>query len=193
MPTSILLPTRLAEDSLYSLLESEESGKSRLAYEVALRLENTGGIVWLACEDVSSADEILDLLKSLLGLPIDEQLELILHLVKSLSLLVVIDNAESIQDRRRRVGFIELANQLSQAGAKVLFTSREMWTDLPRAQEHALQEISVENAKEVCQVMCKIEAVALSDSEASELSRKAFCHPRLIEVAVTMCKTRSLA
>ena len=114
------------------------SGKSRLAYELALKLTDVGGVVWHECTDVSSPDDILDLLKCHFALPIDVSVDRVLRQVHASSPLVVIDNAESIQDSKRRTGFIELANQLSQNESKVLFTSREMWREMPRAQEFAL-------------------------------------------------------
>ena len=166
------------------------SGKSRLAYELALKVADVSGVVWHECSDVSSPDDILDLLRSHIALPIETSVDTVIRKVSAHRLLVVIDNAESIQDSNRRTGFIQLTNQLSQNGSKVLFTSREMWHDMPRAQQHTPMGLPNTAATEVCLAMCEIENVSVTDHQANELAEKALKHPRLIDLAVTMCKTR---
>lgn len=165
-------------------------GKSRLAYEVALGVSGEDGAVWHECTDVSSTDDILLLLKSHLGFPLDADAYLVLRLAQERKLLVAIDNAESISDNRRRIEFVEFANQLSQGGASVLFTSREMWPEMPRAQEHTPAGLPLRLATKICLAMCDAEDVALNAAQAQTLAEKARQHPRLIELAVTMCKTR---
>lgn len=166
------------------------SGKSRLAYELALKVADVRGVVWHECTDVSSPDDILDLLKSHFALPIDVSVDRVLRQVHVSNLLAVIDNAESIQGSKRRTEYIELANQLSHNGLKVLFTSREMWHELPRAQQHTPRVLPSTAATEICLAMCEIEDVSVTDQQANELAEKALNHPRLIDLAVTMCKTR---
>ena len=168
------------------------SGKSRLAYEVALGISGEGGAVWHECNDVSRKGDILELIKSHFALSADASDDNVIRLAVTRRLLVVIDNAESVQDSGRRDGFIELAHHLSQGGAKVLFTSREMWRDMPRTPDYTAADLPLTDSTAICLAMCKVEDVTLTVGQAQTLSEKARRHPRLIELAVTMCKTRDI-
>lgn len=168
------------------------SGKSRLAYEVALGISGEGGAVWHECNDVSRKDDILELIKSHFALSADVSDDTVIRLTVTRRLLVVIDSAESIQDSGRRDGFIELAHRFSQGGAKVLFTSREMWRNMPRTPEYTAADLPLTDSTAICLAMCKAEDVSLTVGQAQTLAEKARRHPRLIELAVIMCKTRDI-
>ena len=165
-------------------------GKSRLAYEIALTLAEVIGVIWHVCSETSTSDSIIELLKYHLKLPKEISTIGLMGRVHAEKVLIVIDNAESIQESGRRKSYIDLANSLCQAGAHVLLTSREMWDGLIRAQEHDLEKLTLQAAIDVCRAMCKLDNVILANEQMQDMTIKAHLHPRMIELAVTLCKRR---
>ncbi|MCY4540553.1 MAG: hypothetical protein OXE52_20215, partial [Chloroflexi bacterium] len=165
-------------------------GKSRLAYEIALSVADVNGVIWHVCSDVSSPNDILELLRDHFGLPQKTPTENVIDLLRSQPQLIVIDNAESVQKRDLRSAYVNLANLLSQAGAQILLTSREKWGQLARASEYTPQDLALEPAFEVCRAMCELEDVTLANEQMRELATKAYLHPGFIDFAVSLTKNR---
>ena len=168
-------------------------GKSRLAYELALRFTDVDGVIWHVCSDSSSPESLFELLKEHMQLPLHFTTAMLLDQVKAQRFLVVIDNAEAVQDEGRRISYIETANQLSESGIKVLLTSREIWPEFDLTREFAPQQLPVESAVEVCGEMSKFDDIFLTEEQTKELVVKTFMHPRLIEFAVRLCKRRDFS
>ena len=164
-------------------------GKSRLAHEVALRATDVTGVIWHQCSEVSNATEITDLLKEHFALPPSTQQSIVESQIMAQRLLVVVDNAESVQDTEKRSAYVDLSNLITQLGSQVLFTSREAWNYRWGLQFHHMGELPVTAAREICQSMSESAQVDLSREDSQSLADSAIHHPRLIELAVIMCRT----
>ena len=168
-------------------------GKSRLAYELALRFTDVDGVIWHVCSDSSSPESLFELLQEHMQLPLHFTTAMLLDQVKAQRFLVVLDNAEAVQDEGRRISYIETANKLSESGIKVLLTSREIWPEFDLTREFAPQQLPVESAAVVCGEMSKFDDIFLTEEQTKVLVVKTFMHPRLIEFAVRLCKRRDFS
>lgn len=167
-------------------------GKSRLAYEIATQIANVNGVVWHVCSDISRPEMVMELLKSHFNMALDTPNDKVLVHLRTNKRLIVIDNAESIEDDMRRKSYIKLVNQLSQSSAQVLITSRFVWDDLNRAHEYAPQTLPQHVATDIAKAMCEIDGIELNHTQIKQLVRKAYQHPRLIEWAINLIKRRDV-
>lgn len=168
-------------------------GKSRLAYQMATNGADVNGVIWHVCSDASRSEMVMELLKTHFDMTIDTPTDKVLERLRTYKRLIVIDNAESVNDETRQTAYITLINQLSQAGAQVLITSRVKWDNpMLRAHEHTPPPLPLDSAIDVTQAMCDAENVELDDVTQKKLAKLAYQHARLIEFAVTLTKRRGI-
>jgi len=162
-------------------------GKSRLAAEIVMTLEDIRGAIWHYARDVSRADDVLELLREHFGLQVTATRRETLERIKTNKLLIVIDNAESIPDERK-ADYITLIDELHEVGARVLLTGRAEW-DIVMGQVCHPVTLPIEAAAQVVRDMAQafgVPAATLDElnNRAEEFAKAARQHPRLIEWAV---------
>ncbi|MEZ4668682.1 MAG: toll/interleukin-1 receptor domain-containing protein [Anaerolineae bacterium] len=164
-------------------------GKSRLAAELVLTQEAISGAVWHVCDEFSTAENVLELLRDHLGLdPATERRDLLKRL-RAEHLLVVLDNAESVDDDPdRRKDYVKLVDELHAANQQVLLTSRSAWPDFKpgRVKLHQLEHPAAPACRQIVLDMAGQFGITGYDMNphADALAQAARYHPRLIEWGV---------
>ncbi len=165
-------------------------GKSRLASEVALKSTDSKGAVWHRVDDISSAEDVINGLREHFELANDAPRKDVLGKLKQEKTLVMIDNAESAEEDKRRADYCRLVETLLRAGAQVLLTGRAEWMEIDLLSVVRLEPIT-ETATAV-QILLDMGKVFQSPydltSEAETLAKAALMHPRLMEWAVKQTK-----
>jgi tetratricopeptide (TPR) repeat protein len=160
-------------------------GKSRISAEIALAYPN--GAVWHRCSSVSSAGDLLYVLRRHFDLPDDIPQENILALLDTHRPLIVIDNAEDVAPKSdRRVGYVELLNKIAGFGVPILLTSRLVWDELKPRKQYPPPALNGDIAKTITADFAESQNIALTSDQIAELTRVARNHPRLIELAVAL-------
>ena len=160
-------------------------GKSRLAAEI-VRVGDHAGAVWLRCDDTTSAEALYRLLRRHYMLDATtEPHDVIAHVPHESSLLVVIDNAESIPNTAQ-ADFEQAVDRLTRVGAAVIVTTRVMnWTIPRRKRAFEPSPLGLEDG--VCVVQAMVDDLGIKRDTAvfaDQLATAAHLHPRLIEMAV---------
>ncbi|MBE2271251.1 MAG: TIR domain-containing protein, partial [Anaerolinea sp.] len=181
--------TGLLSQGVTSVLGVGGLGKSRLAAEVVLKDEWADGAVWHVCSEFSTAEEALALLREHCALPVTASRRDVLVAVHGRKLIVVLDNAESVEPGTRQADYVKLANDLHQAGARVLITGRVEWAGIVMGREFHPQTLERDAAREVVVNMGKAFGIEIDlTPHAERLATAAKQHPRLIEFAVGKLK-----
>ncbi len=164
-------------------------GKSRLAAEIARTDERVQGAIWHVASDISRADEVIELLRDHFDLPATTDPRDVLKKLRETPTLVVIDNAESVEEGDRRRAYVELITDLVNNATKVLITGRAEWDwdDLPFVHPYQpKRELSPEAAQQVVLDMARFYGTADLTAYAEALADAARLHARLIEVGVRL-------
>ncbi len=169
-------------------------GKSRLAVEIMLRLDDVGGAVWHVCSDVSRPDEVIELLRDHFGLDVTAERTIVLNQLRRHRRLIVFDNAESVPEGHpHRKIYAELIEALIAHGSFVLLTTRVIWNEIsPPRRKYQPSQLTLEAARQVAIEM--LTAFGLEGLEASvlEIAKAARLHPKLIEWAVGQVENRGV-
>ncbi len=163
-------------------------GKSRVAAEVVMTSPEYQGAVWHSCSDVSRSEDVLHLIRQHCELPPDTPRHHTLAALKNALCLVVIDNAETVIDENRP-DYVRLIEDLYEAGAQVLLTSRIEWEELAISETYRPQRLGKSNAEQLLRDM----EVAFNSPHnlgryAKRMANAARYHPGLIEWAVRQTK-----
>ncbi len=173
------------------ILEVGGRGKSRLAAEIALTSADVDGAIWHTASDVSLPDDVLDLLKQHFDLEPTAPPAKALDRLRNGRWLVVLDNAEAVPEARR-ADYIALVDDLSDAGAQVLLTSRLEWADTLWWGRFTPPTLPREAACQIARDMGAAFGVKVDmDAWAEKIASAARCHPGLIEQAVGLLVRRS--
>ncbi|MBZ0285639.1 MAG: toll/interleukin-1 receptor domain-containing protein [Anaerolineae bacterium] len=166
-------------------------GKSRLAAELAMTSSDVDGAMWHTASDISRPDEVIELLRDHLNLEVTADRSDVLKKLRTVKRMIVLDNMESVPaDNPRRAAYVKLIDDLVDAGAQVLLTSRVEWPDLERCGAHTLHTLTPESAAQVVPDMGQAENVSVDlKPQAMQIAQAARFHPRLIEWAVGLMKT----
>lgn len=159
-------------------------GKSRVAAEVMMTSPDIEGAVWQPCSDVSQPEEVLALLREHFSLPATASRSQTLQPLRRNKRLVVIDHADAVPDERR-VDYIGLIDELFQAGAQVLLTSRTEWTEFDSGETYRPQRPSRATAAKIVRAMQDVFHTPHNLAPFAErIADAARQHPGLIEWAV---------
>ncbi len=175
---------RLLKEGITSLLHVGGAGKSRLAAEIMLTAEDVNGAIWHVCNEYSTPEDVLILLRQHFGLDVDTPRDDVLTRLRGHRRLVVLDNGESVAPEQRPE-YAQLANMLAAMGARVLITSRVEWPGLSWGKAYTPETLAPEAAEQIVLDMaraanCPYDLAGLTRTVAE----KARWHPRLIEWAV---------
>jgi len=165
-------------------------GKSRLAAELALTSPDVDGAVWHTASDISRPDEIIELLRDHLNLEVTADRPAVLKKLRTVKRLIILDNMESVPaDDPRRATYVKLVDDLADAGAQVLLTSRVEWPDLHRCGTHTPRTLMPDSAAQVVLDMGEVLGVKADlKPHAPAIAQAARFHPRLIEWAVGLMR-----
>jgi tetratricopeptide (TPR) repeat protein len=188
----------LLESHITTIIGIGGLGKSRIAFEIAVRGGEPDGAIWHVVNDLPLTGTLglEEQLRDHYGLdPLTETKHVIAHIDKrgAGKLLVVIDNAESSRDdsddeKKRRASYVDLIQNLHNAGARVLLTSRLNW-NIRGGRTHLLGALDHPTARDLVLAMNKpldihYDLTPLADTIAEKARR----HARLIEWALVQMR-----
>ena len=163
-------------------------GKSRIAAEMMVSSPDIDGGVWFNCQPTSEVNDLLASLRQHFQLKSDATEASILAKLKQHKRLIVLDNAESIADEKRRA-FADIINALFESNAQVMVVSRTEWLTLDTAESYRPQRPGDKNAANIVTDMRDAFHVHHDLSKvANRMASAARNHPGLIEWAVKQCK-----
>lgn len=165
-------------------------GKSRLAAELALTSPDVDGAVWHTASDISRPDEVIELLRDHLNMEVTADRPAVLKKLRTVKRLIILDNMESVPaDDPRRAAYVKLVDDLADADAQVLLTSRVEWPELHRCGTHTPRTLMPEPAAKVVLDMGEALGVKADlQPHAAAIAQAARYHPRLIEWAVGLMR-----
>ncbi|MCA9889901.1 MAG: toll/interleukin-1 receptor domain-containing protein, partial [Anaerolineae bacterium] len=161
-------------------------GKSRLAAEVVGN-SDARGIVWHRIRDITSAENVVTLLRKNLDLPPITECDDAIKQFGEQQRLLVLDNGEDAKSDRL-TEYAKLADEINRAGAQVLITSRVMWDELDMATEVHPETLTLEAAAKVVAEMATAYNVSVPEIEHEAIATEARQHPWLIEWAIKQMK-----
>jgi len=178
----------LLRENPVSILGVGGVGKSRLAVAVAASSPDVQGAIWHKADDLSNADDVIGLIRDHFDLdPATNRRDVLAHL-RTHKRLIVIDNAESV-DETRRPAYAKLIDELYTAGAQILLTGRAEWTEIELGRIHRPAALDRADGAQIVLDMGRVFGSPYDLSPlAGDLAEAALLHPRLIEWAVKQTK-----
>jgi tetratricopeptide (TPR) repeat protein len=176
----------LVKTGVLQILGVGGRGKSRLAVEMILHMDDVRGAVWHECSDVSRPDEVIELLRDHFSLPLTAARPDVLARLRDQPHLIVLDNGESVRegDPRRQI-YADLVEALARATARVVLTSRVEWGEIrPPKRKFEPRQLDDDGARQVTLEMMKAFGIIGLESRASDIAHEARNHPGLIQWAV---------
>jgi len=181
----IKIQTMLTQTGITQIIGVGGWGKSRISAEIALAYPQ--GAVWHRCSSVSSAGDLLYVLRRHFDLPDDIPQDNILVLLDTHRPLVVIDNAEDVAPKSdRRAGYVDLLGKIAGLGVPVLLTSRTVWDELKPRKQYPPPALNGDIAQTITADFAESQNIALTPDQIAELTRASRNHPRLMELAVAL-------
>lgn len=160
------------------------TGKTRLAVEVATRVQFRDGVIWHEIDPNSTVNDLTSLIKNHLQLDPSVEEDQTWGFLATKQVLIVIDNAE---DCANPAPYVEKINGLiTKGGTCVLMTSRVVWDKLRGNNTIPLNQVN-EHSIEILNAMLDAESPNFADSIAGyeqKIVDAARHHPGLIRYAV---------